>query len=99
MLGWRDPVAAVILHASVGDMTDVMVAGNWVKRDGKLVVRDYEGVKERFVKSAQRLQDFWENEFPRPSLKEGENFISGSEYGGVEKWTTERIATGRKGYN
>ena len=90
LLGWRDPVAAVILHASVGDMSDVMVEGKWVKRDGKLVVKDYEDVKARFLKSARRLQDFWENEFPRPSLKEGEKFVSGFEYGVVEKWKTER---------
>lgn len=33
MLGWRDPVAAVVLHASVGDIKHVLVNGKFTKRD------------------------------------------------------------------
>ncbi|KAF5227411.1 hypothetical protein FAUST_11782 [Fusarium austroamericanum] len=65
LLGWNDPVAAVMLHASVGDIHDVMVDGKFVKRDGKLAVEGYEEVRERFLKSAKRLQDVWaEKEYP-----------------------------------
>ena len=37
LLGWRDPVAAIILHASVGDVLHVTVDGRFVKRDGRIV--------------------------------------------------------------
>ncbi|KAK0738137.1 amidohydrolase [Schizothecium vesticola] len=62
LLGWNDPVAAVILHASVGDVESVVVDGKWRKRDFKIVVGDgkgkggYEAVKKRFVESARRVQ-------------------------------------------
>lgn len=59
MLGWLDPVAAVILHASVGDIESVMVDGKWVKKDRKLVVGDYADVKRRFLATAKKIQDIW----------------------------------------
>lgn len=34
MLGWDDPVAAIILHANVGDIKYVLVDGKFQKRDG-----------------------------------------------------------------
>ncbi|UKZ52988.1 hypothetical protein TrVGV298_006774 [Trichoderma virens] len=40
MLGWEDPVAAIILHANVGDVLHVMIDGKIVKRDGKIVSND-----------------------------------------------------------
>ncbi|THV04584.1 Metallo-dependent hydrolase [Dendrothele bispora CBS 962.96] len=40
MLGWEDPVAAIILHSNVGDVTDVMVDGEWRKREGELVAKE-----------------------------------------------------------
>ena len=59
MLGWADPVAAIILHANAGDIKHVLVDGKWKKRDGELVV-DLDGgygrLKERFLESARRLQ-------------------------------------------
>ncbi|KAI1077196.1 amidohydrolase family protein [Whalleya microplaca] len=57
LLGWVDPVAAVILHAGVGDMVHVLVDGKFQKRDGKLTFPGYEGVVERFLKSAEKIQD------------------------------------------
>lgn len=57
LLGWVDPVAAVMLHASVGDIDHVLVDGQFKKRDGKLTVTGYEGVKKRFLKSARGVQD------------------------------------------
>lgn len=59
MLGWRDPVAAVMLHASVGDVKHVLVEGEFVKRDGKLTAEGYGEVQERFLESAGRIQDAW----------------------------------------
>lgn len=56
MLGWVDPVAAVILHASVGDIEHVLVDGEFRKRDGKLTYDKYDEVVDRFLLSASRLQ-------------------------------------------
>lgn len=76
LLGWRDPVAAVVLHASVGDVRHVLVNGVFVKRDGGLVARDYALLQERFLQSAERIQDAWA-EMPVP-VSEGQTS------GGVE---------------
>ncbi|KAI0887891.1 amidohydrolase family protein [Annulohypoxylon maeteangense] len=56
MLGWRDPVAAVILHANVGDIQHVLVDGKFRKRDGKLTFENYDSVIDRFLASAERVQ-------------------------------------------
>ncbi|KAI1195521.1 amidohydrolase [Nemania serpens] len=56
MLGWADPVAAVILHANVGDITDVLVDGRFLKRDGKLTYARYAELVERFLASAERVR-------------------------------------------
>ncbi|KAK4165598.1 amidohydrolase family protein [Cladorrhinum sp. PSN259] len=61
MLGWVDPVAAVILHASVGDIDDVLVDGKWAKRGGKLVARGYPEARTKFLRTAKRLQAVWRN--------------------------------------
>lgn len=68
LLGWVDPVAAVILHSHVGDIEHVLVEGRFVKRDGKLVIENYAGIQQRFLKSARRLQQLWK-ETPYPVLK------------------------------
>lgn len=59
MLGWSDAVAAVILHSNVGDMEGVLVGGEWVKKEGKLVFPGYADVKRRFLASARRIQGIW----------------------------------------
>lgn len=56
LLGWNDPVAAVILHASVADVEHVLVDGKWKKRDGKIVEPEYAEVKKKFLESARRIQ-------------------------------------------
>ncbi|KAK3345991.1 amidohydrolase [Lasiosphaeria hispida] len=56
MLGWNDPVAAVMLHASVGDIEHVLVDGRWKKRAGRIVEPGYPDVQRRFLESAKRLQ-------------------------------------------
>ncbi|KAI1799886.1 Metallo-dependent hydrolase [Daldinia bambusicola] len=78
MLGWRDPVAAVILHAGVGDIVHVLVDGRFRKRDGKLTYENYGALADRFLASAERLQKK-AVESPAPVL-EG-RFWGGCEFG------------------
>ncbi|KAM0228338.1 hypothetical protein ACHAPO_010779 [Fusarium lateritium] len=70
LLGWVDPVAAVMLHASVADVLHVMVDGEFVKKDGKLTASNYKETKKSFLKSAARIQKIYK-EFDYPEL-EGE---------------------------
>ncbi|KAF5025693.1 hypothetical protein F66182_2299 [Fusarium sp. NRRL 66182] len=60
MLGWSDPVAAVMLHASIGDIKHVVVDGKFKKRDRKLA-EGYGEIQERFLKSARKIQEAWKN--------------------------------------
>lgn len=65
MLGWSDPVAAIILHADVGDIDDVLINGVYVKRSGKLMYKDYASLRTRLTASAKRIQKVWaETEWP-----------------------------------
>jgi hypothetical protein len=77
MLGWVDPVAAVILHANVGDLEHVLVGGEFKKRNGKLTVPNYGDIQDRFLESALKIQAAF-REFPYPPM-EG-NFGSGYPY-------------------
>jgi cytosine/adenosine deaminase-related metal-dependent hydrolase len=70
MLGWSDPVAAIILHSNVGDIEHVLVGGQWVKRDGKLLYNGYDDIKRRFVQSAKRIQQIWQG-IDWPPLDQG----------------------------
>lgn len=87
--GVHDPVAAVVLHTGgAGDVESVMVQGRWLKRDGKLVSPLVGGggvtvdeVRDRFVKSASRIQKIWEEEVGPISFKEGDKWMSGAKYG------------------
>ncbi|KAI1141668.1 amidohydrolase family protein [Hypoxylon sp. FL0543] len=78
LLGWRDPVAAVILHASVGDIEHVLVDGKFRKRNGKLTFEGYDSVVDRFLASAERIQKAMVDQ-PDPVI-EG-RFWGGCEYG------------------
>lgn len=60
-LGWRDPVAAVILHAGANDVHHVLVNGVFCKRDGNLTYSNLAGFRTRFLASADRLQAYWES--------------------------------------
>ncbi|KZV97343.1 Metallo-dependent hydrolase [Exidia glandulosa HHB12029] len=79
MLGWSDPVAAIILHSHVSDVQHVLVDGEFRKRDGKIVFGDFKAVSERFLQSRDRIQELWANmNFPaffsgpfRPNAAEG----------------------------
>ncbi|KAH7329627.1 amidohydrolase family protein, partial [Stachybotrys elegans] len=68
MLGWVDPVAAVILHASVGDVLDVMVDGKFVKRNGKILAQNYDSIRSEFVSSGRKIQEDWMR-LQRPTLE------------------------------
>ena len=59
MLGWDDPVAAIILHSNVGDIKHVLVDGQFKKRDGRLTISDYDSVQERFLETARAIQTEW----------------------------------------
>ncbi|CEI62480.1 hypothetical protein FVEN_g5023 [Fusarium venenatum] len=87
LLGWVDPVAAVMLHASVADVLHVMVDGEFVKRDGKLTASDYKETKKSFLKSAARIQKIYK-EFDYPEL-EGEFNGGGFYYGSPRIVSTE----------
>lgn len=76
MVGWANPVAAVILHSSIGDVEHVLVNGKWEKRNGKLTNKAYPDIKKRFKVAAKVVQkSFAEMEWP--SL--GERFFGGPE--------------------
>ncbi|KAH3003784.1 hypothetical protein KXW60_006018 [Aspergillus fumigatus] len=75
MLGWHDPVAAVMLHAGVGDVKHVMVDGKMKKRDGKLLVPKYQDLQRKFVDVAKRIQSTW-LAMP-PTVLEGDFAMSG----------------------
>ncbi|KAK7420248.1 hypothetical protein QQX98_002903 [Neonectria punicea] len=68
LLGWNDPVATVIIHASIGDIKHVVVDGKFKKRDRKLTEEGYDAIQERFLKSARKIQKIWK-ERPNPVLE------------------------------
>ncbi len=87
MAGWTDPVAAVILHANVGDIKHVLVGGEWRKWDGKLVLKDgdWPSFQKKFAEMARRIQG--ENPRPQPL---GEKFFGMKDFVDVEVMTTTR---------
>ncbi|KAB8244943.1 metal-dependent hydrolase [Aspergillus flavus] len=68
MLGWDDPVAAVILHSNVGDIKHVLVDGKFVQRDRKLTVENYSSIQQRFPVTARKVQAEWKKR-PYPVLE------------------------------
>ncbi|KXJ88960.1 hypothetical protein Micbo1qcDRAFT_189647 [Microdochium bolleyi] len=84
LLGWTDPVAAVMLHASVADILHVTIDGNFVKRDGRLTADSYyKDVRPRFLRTARRIQDIW-RDMPYPEL-------SGPNFAGFEQVPTRQV--------
>ncbi len=74
LLGWVDPVAAIILHTSIGDIDSVLVDGKFVKRRGQLVVPGYNSTRTRFLATAKRIQGIWK-EMPFSDLAAGVPFL------------------------
>jgi cytosine/adenosine deaminase-related metal-dependent hydrolase len=70
MLGWSDPVAAIILHANPGDIQHVLVDGQFRKRDFKLIGEGvnwrWDDVKTRFLEAARRIQPLVKTPAPVP---------------------------------
>ncbi|KAF7336918.1 putative amidohydrolase [Mycena venus] len=52
LIGWSDPVAAIVLHSNVADIEDIYVDGKLVKKSGKLIV-DWQG--EGFADSLRNI--------------------------------------------
>ncbi|KAJ7905181.1 hypothetical protein B0H13DRAFT_2023270, partial [Mycena leptocephala] len=58
LVGWSDPVAAIVLHSNVADIEDIYVGGQVVKQGGKLVVNWVgKGYGERLKESATKFRD------------------------------------------
>jgi len=70
VLGWTDPIAAIMLHANIGDIRHVMINGEFKKRDWQLTIPGYTALQDRFLESARKIQDHW-REMPLP-VTEGE---------------------------
>ena len=51
----HDPVATVVMQANLANIDSVMIAGEWRKRDGKLLYADIDRVKTELVRSSQRI--------------------------------------------
>ncbi|KAF4432692.1 hypothetical protein F53441_13809, partial [Fusarium austroafricanum] len=83
LLGWTDPVAAVMLHASVGDILHVTVNGDFVKKDGKLTASDYSATRKSFLSSAKRIKKIYQD-FDYPAL-DGEFNGGGFYYGSTQE--------------
>jgi hypothetical protein len=56
LLGWRDPVAAIVLHSNVGDIRDVIIDGVIRKRNYKLVGVDMAKLQAEFLSRSDRIQ-------------------------------------------
>ena len=96
MLGWVDPVAAVMLHSNVGNVQHVMVDGKFKKRDFNLPVGDdYAEVQQQFLTSARRIQAIWEAT-PLPDLEGDYPYSSGVPYG--EAVTVDVVRGNSTGY-
>ncbi|KAL4936090.1 hypothetical protein BDV06DRAFT_228208 [Aspergillus oleicola] len=85
MLGWSDPVAAVVLHANAGDIEHVFVGGEWKKRDFRLVnlPKPWDEVRSRFLEASERIQPQMADP---PALPE--KLWGIGEFGDVDKVTT-----------
>jgi hypothetical protein len=51
----HDPVASVVMQATLADIDAVMVAGRWRKRDGQLLEADIPAKLERLRRSGRRI--------------------------------------------
>ncbi|KAF5249662.1 hypothetical protein FANTH_4970 [Fusarium anthophilum] len=77
MLGWWDPVAAIVNFATVNDIEDVLVDGVFKKRNGKLLVKDLQQAKAKFLETAEKFRAAV-LATPQLALKGDEKFFSGA---------------------
>ena len=89
MVGWTDAVAAVVLHANVGDIEQVLVGGEFRKRDRKLVLKkgNWAEFSKNFAATARRIQSENSSLPPLP-----ETFFGAGQWGDTEVTTTKRLA-------
>jgi 5-methylthioadenosine/S-adenosylhomocysteine deaminase len=66
MMPVLDPLAAVVFHASIGDIDTVLVHGTPVKRDGRLVA-DLAKVSHRIEEAVDRL--YWQADLPPTAVR------------------------------
>ncbi|KAL4770893.1 hypothetical protein BDW60DRAFT_191625 [Aspergillus nidulans var. acristatus] len=87
MLGWSNPIAAVMLHASSGDIEHVLVDGEWKKKDFKLVDlptgTSWDELRARFLESSKRIQPHFKTPPPLP-----EKLFGVADFGEVENVST-----------
>lgn len=91
MIGWTNAVAAVVLHANVGDIEHVLVDGHFRKRDGVLIpkVGTWSDIASSFTEVAHRIQG--ENSSPPPLPSK---FMGTVDLGNVEmSSTTDRLGS------
>lgn len=95
LVGSQDAVAAVMLHANVGDVESVLVDGEWRKREGKLVGVDWPALKARFGRTATKVQE---------GLKELDKQVSDQEQnesqgalGGLMEWGHPQMFSTKRG--
>ena len=81
MIGWTNAVAAVVMHANVGDIEHVLVDGQFRKRNGSLVPKTgtWADVAAKFKEVALRVQK--ENLTPPPLQ---DKFMGMADLGDVE---------------
>ncbi|KAF2657851.1 amidohydrolase family protein [Lophiostoma macrostomum CBS 122681] len=87
LLGWSDPIAAIVLHASVGDIEHVLVNGNFVKRDKKVDIDGYDEDVDKFLEAAKRIQDKLRE---KPIVPLEGNWPLGAPYGEQSKVDVQR---------
>jgi cytosine/adenosine deaminase-related metal-dependent hydrolase len=51
----HDPIATVVMQASLANIEAVMIGGVWKKRGGRLLVDGLDGKKQHLAQSGQRL--------------------------------------------
>ena len=51
----HDPVATVVMQANLANIDSVMVAGEWRKRDGRLLFHDLDRLKAELSRSGSRI--------------------------------------------
>ncbi|KAF4978441.1 hypothetical protein FZEAL_5166 [Fusarium zealandicum] len=69
LLGWSDPITAVILQSHVGHVKHVMVDGQWRKRAGELrCAPEQQDVQAKFLSLSRKVQAYWART-PGPDLE------------------------------
>ena len=61
MVASSDPAAALVMHASPSDVESVMVNGEMVKENGKLLKVDWSTLKHELVENVKELEARWKD--------------------------------------